>query len=78
MRSVEYTDENDVTVCVETYSAGFMDAAFAVSIKDREGEWVTVFSNPCYISCEFEPDDSDLIEWADEILAYSDEYAAIV
>lgn len=78
MKSVEYTDENGVQIGVETYCAGYMDSAMSVYVKDREGEWVEVFSNPCYISAECDPDDSMLMEWADEILAYSDKYFDLV
>ena len=78
MRSVEYTDENGVQIGVKTCGAGYMDDAFAVYVKDRDGKWVEVFFNPCYISCEYEPDDDMLKEWAEEILTYSEEYAAIL
>lgn len=75
MQSVEYTDENGVQIGVETYCAGYMDSALSVYVKDREGAWVEVFSNPCYISAEeCEPDDDMLRDWADEILAESQLY----
>ena len=76
MRSVEYTDENGVQIGVETYCAGYMDSALSVYFKDRDGEWIEAFSNPCYISCECDPCDDMLKEWAEEILADSAEYSA--
>ena len=76
MKSLEYTDENGVQIGVETYSAGYIDDAFGVYFKDQHGEWVQVFSHPCYISYDCEPDDDMLREWAEEILADSAEYSA--
>ena len=76
MRSLEYTDENGVEIGVETYSAGYLDDAFAVFFKDKDGEWVNVFLHPCYISDDCDPDDDMLREFAEEILADSEEYAA--
>ena len=76
MRSLEYTDENGVQIGVETYSAGFMDDAFGVYFKDKDGDWVQVFSCPCYISEDCDPCDDMLKEWAEEILADSAEYSA--
>jgi len=76
MRSLEYTDENGVEIGVETYSAGYLDDAFAVYFKDKDGDWVQVFSNPCYVSAECDPCDDMLREWAEEILADSEEYSA--
>ena len=76
MNSFEYTDENGVEIGVETYGAGYMDDALAVYFKDQHGDWIEVFSNPCYISCECDPSDDMLREWAEEILADSEEYSA--
>jgi len=76
MKTVEYTDENGVQIGVETYSAGFLDDAFAVYFKDQHGDWQQVFSNPCYISYDCEPDEDMMREFAEEILADSEEYSA--
>jgi hypothetical protein len=76
MRSVEYTDENGVEISVETYGAGYMDDGFSVYFKDQYGDWIEVFSNPCYISWDCDPSDDMLREWAEEILADSEEYSA--
>ena len=76
MKTIEYTDENGVEIGVETYSAGYLDDAFAVYFKDKDEDWVQVFSCPCYISAECDPSDDMLIEWAEEILADSEEYSA--
>jgi len=69
MRSLEYTDENGIRVGVETYSAGYLDSALSVYRQDSNGEWVQVFSHPCYVSADCDPCDDMLREWADEIMA---------
>jgi len=78
MKTIEYTDENGVEIGAETYSAGYMDDGFSVYFKDQYGDWIEAFSNPCYISADCEPDDDMMKEWAEEILTYSEEYAAIL
>ena len=74
MRSLEYTDDNGVEIGVETYCAGYVDDGFSVYFKDKGGEWVEVFSNPCYISADCEPSDDMLKDWADDIVADSPVY----
>ena len=77
MKTVEYTDENGMQIGVVTHCAGYLDSdALSVYFQDRDGNWQQVFSNPCYVSADCDPSDDMLREWAEEILADSEEYSA--